>query len=85
MAEAEFPGFHYDSGHAEAIAQALLTVLNTARAQDTPAMDQLAALGIAAAEVLARSKLARRPEVVAGAFAVFVTTQVRARMPEEAR
>jgi hypothetical protein len=72
LAEIPFEGFKVDQGRAAAIADAIRAVLRQATMLDVSTPDQLAALGIVAAETIVASKLAGVPELAAQRLATYV-------------
>lgn len=84
MADIPFPGFQYDQAKAEAMADAVEATL----AQNPPGVitvpDRLAALAIATALTIVRSKLDRAPEVAIGRIADYTRLYV-AHLQEAAR
>ncbi len=67
----ELPGFSYDDGKAEAMADALAATLAQARLAEVTLPDQLAALGIMAARLIATSRLKTAPGRATEAVAAF--------------
>ena len=76
----EFPGFAYDDGKAEAMADALAATLAHARLAEITGPDQLAALGIAAARIIAESHLRNSPGRVTRALAAFIVAWLTIRI-----
>ncbi len=78
MARVEIPleGFQVDAGKAEAMADAIDATFRQADLANPTVADKLAALGIAAALVIARSKLRSKPEVATTALAPYILAQV---------
>ncbi len=72
MAEIPFEGFKVDQGKANAIADAIRAVLRQASLLDVATADQLAALGIVAAETIVASKLRGVPELASQRLATYV-------------
>ncbi len=80
MAEpVDFPGFHYDDGKAEAMADALSATLAQARLAQVTVPDQLAALGIVAARLIVSSRLKTAPQKATQALADFTATYAATR------
>lgn len=82
--EIPFPGFQYDQAKAEAMADAIEATLSQANAAGVTVPDRLAALAIASAVTIVRSKLDRAPEVAAGRIRDYILLYV-ARLQEAAR
>ncbi len=78
MAEIPLEGFQVDTTKAQAMADAIEAVFRQADQAGPRTPDKLAALGIAAALVILRSKLQRSPEEVARKLADYIAAQVRA-------
>lgn len=81
----EFEAFRFDQGRADAMADALREVLRLARLHDVTAVDQVAALALVIADVLAQSSVAARPQVLTGVLARFIDTQVASRRAQAGR
>ncbi len=75
------PGFAYDDGKAEAMADALAATLAQARLADVTVPDQLAALGIMAARLIAGSRLRTTPQRATSAVAAFTIAWLTSRIP----
>jgi len=73
----DFPGFRWDLDRAEVIARALRPLLDQAHEAGVPPQDQLAALALAAALVVSRSRLARDPDAAARAMTALLLDAVR--------
>lgn len=73
----DLPGFRWDQARAEALARALRPALDLAESGEVPVPDRLAALALAAAAVVTRSRLARDPEAAARAIAALIVDAVR--------
>lgn len=82
--EIPFPGSAYDAVKAQAMADAILATLAQAELAGPTTMDRLAALGIAVALTIVRSKLNRAPEVAITRLDSFIRLQV-AHLHEAAR
>lgn len=78
MPEVPFPGFHYDIGKADAMADAIDALLKQADATLATVPDKLAALGIVAALLITRSRLKSAPKAAADALAAYIESQVEA-------
>jgi DNA-binding transcriptional regulator YbjK len=72
VADVPFEGFKYDAGRAEAMADAIKATFDRAAVFQVSTPDQLAALAIAAARVIAASKLAKAPQYAADRFQAFL-------------
>ena len=67
-----FEGFKYDQGHAEAMAEAIAATFSQADIFSVRTPDKLAALAIAAAQVINASKLAEDPQYAAERVRAFI-------------
>ncbi len=72
MPDPSLPGFSYDLERARAAARLLLPLLNDMKTLGATPPDQLAAIGLLVAHVLRGRGLARVPDQVVRALAVFV-------------
>ncbi len=77
----ELPGFAYDDGKAEAMADALAATLVQARLAEVTLPDQLAALGIVTARLIAGSRLRTTPQRAVSAVAAFTIAWLTSRIP----
>ncbi len=78
MPQIPLEGFQVDTVKAQAMADAIAATFAQADIAGPRTPDKLAALGIAAALVILRSKLQRSPEEVARKLADYIVAQVRA-------
>lgn len=78
VTEVPFEGFAYDVGKAEAMADAIDAVFKQADLAGPSAPDKLAALGIAAALVIIRTRLKTAPKLAADRLAAYIVAQVNA-------
>jgi len=79
MPDVVFEGFRVDQARAEAMADAVLATLAIASTLDVPAVDRLAALGIAAAKVIASTKLRSVPQVAAERLSAYIQAYLASR------
>jgi len=73
----DLPGFRWDQDRATALARALRPVLEAVQGTEITVPDQLAALALAAAAVLGRSRLARDPDAAGRAVATLIAGALR--------
>lgn len=80
MSDIPFEGFSYDQGHAEAMADAIRATFDQARRFQVTIPDQLAALGIVAAELIRSTTRPAPVETFAQRLAAYVVA-VAATLP----